>query len=270
MEMSKMLLQKYGFKRPEITPDQHIFGVALDWKIQKEDGQWDEFLPLYEPQAENYETSGCTVWGTENALEILHKFLFKIEPNYSERFIAILAGITLEGGDPHTVAETIRKQGLINQELLPIPETYEEFCQPNPMEERFLAKGKKWLDDYSFRHDWVLQGKETKENRISAIKEALKYSPLGVSVSAWQEEGGVYVDGGRPNNHLCVCFGWTDNGWKIFDSYNHSIKIYSYDSEISFAKRYKLEKKTFYPEKQGNWLVDLIISFFNLIKALIK
>ena len=265
-----MLLQNYGFKRPEITPDQHIFGSSLDWKIQKEDGQWDEFLPLYEPQAENYETSGCTCWGTENALEILHKYLFKTEPNYSERFLYILAGITLEGGDPHTVAETIRHQGLINQELLSIPETYEEFCQPNPMEEKFLAEGKNWLDDYSFRHDWVLQGKETKENRIIAIKEALKYSPLGVSVSAWQEENGIYFDGGRPNNHWCCAFGWTDKGWKIFDSYNHSIKIYSFDSEISFAKRYKLEKKTFYPEKETNWLIDLIKSLLTFLTTFFK
>lgn len=260
--------KQYGFKRPLITPDQHIFGADFGWNVQKQDGQYDDFLPLYEPQAEIYETFGCTGWGTENALEILHKLLFGIEPNYSERFIYILAGINLEGGDPHIVAETIRKQGLINQELLPITETYEKFCQPKPMEEKYLTEGKKWLDNYNFRHDWVLQGKETKENRMLEIKEALKFSPLGVSVSAWQEKDGVYFDGGLPNNHWCVCYGWTDKGWKIFDSYDHSKKIYSFDAEISFAKRYKLEKKTFLPEKKGNWLTDLIISFFNFFKAL--
>ena len=192
MEMSKMLLQKYGFKRPEITPDQHIFGVALDWKIQKKMDNGMSFCHCMNRKRKITKRVVAQYGEPRMLLEILHKFLFKIEPNYSERFIAILAGITLEGGDPHTVAETIRKQGLINQELLPIPETYEEFCQPNPMEERFLAKGKKWLDDYSFRHDWVLQGKETKRKQNFCNQRSVKIFP------SW-----------------CFCFGVARGRWSI-------------------------------------------------------
>ena len=266
-------IRNYGFKNPVITPDQYVLGGnELPDIVLREDGQYNDYLPLYEPQAEKYESWGCTVWGSQNAIEILHKFLFNVEPNYSERYNYILAGINEGGGDPHISIETMRLQGLINQELLPIPDTYEEFKKPNPMEEKYLAEGRKFLTEYEIKHKWVLQGKETKEDRIKTLKENLKYSPIGVSVSAWTQSEDIYIDGGLPNNHWCVCYGWTDKGWKIFDSYDHSKKIYSFDSEILFAKRVLLKKKDFYPAvaKQTNWVSDLIISFFRFLKAIIK
>lgn len=264
-------LKNYGFKAPVITPDQHILGSGTAYEVLKEDRQWDNYLPLYEPQAENWESFGCTVWGSENATEILHKFLFGIEPNYSERYIYNLAGLTRESGgaDPHYVLEVIRLSGLINQELLPMTPTYEEFIKPRPMEKKYVEEGLKFLGQYILRHDWILTGNESQEVRIARIKENLKYSPLGVSVTAWFEENGIYVDRGQPNTHWCVCYGWTDKGWKIFDSYDHSTKIYSFDSVISFAKRFLIKKKDFYPEKKSNWIIELIISFFNLFKALL-
>ena len=266
-------IKNYGFKPPIITPDQYVLGGSeLPDIVLKQDGQYDDFLPLYEPQAEKYETWGCVIWGSENLLEVLHKILFNEELNFSERFNYILTGINEGGGDPHAALETMRLKGLIPQELLPIPDTFEEFKKPDPMEEKYLAEGRKFLENYEIKHKWVLQGKETKEDRIKILKENLKYSPIGVSVSAWTQSGDVYIDGGLPNNHWCVCYGWTDKGWKIFDSYDHSKKIYSFDSEILFAKRVCLKKKDFYPapEKETNWVLDLIKVFWLAFKELLK
>lgn len=249
--------KEYGFVRPQIGISDHIFGAVELGAVLKPDGQWDDFLPTYEPQAEKYETYGCTVWGTQNALEILHKFLFKNEINADERYNYNCIAIEPPGSDPHKAAQSIKNEGLTFG-LLPVTETYEEFCTPRPMEVKYEVQGAKFTEQYSFRHQWVLQGKESKETRIAWMKDALRYSPLGVSVSAWYEKDGVYVDNGQPNNHWCVCYGWIDKDWKIFDSYDHSIKVYSFDSKITFAKRYSLEKIT----KRYNWFVRLLQSIF--------
>jgi len=260
-------LKNYGF-RPEdvlIKPEDYNFGDnQLEGGVLQANGQWDEFLPLYEPQAEKYETSGCTCWGTLNALEILHKRLFKIEPNYSERFNYILSGVTLRGANPNNCCESIRKEGVIDQKYLPVPDTYEEFLTPKPMATRFLDLGKDWFKSYQFGHDWVLTGNDTLEERIIRIKTALQYSPLGASVTAWiEDKDGIYIDGGRPNNHWVCIYGWTDKGFKVFDSYTHEKKIVSYGHVIQFAKRFSLFKLK---KKEGNWLSDLISRLFSWLK----
>lgn len=264
----------YGFITPVITEDNYLLGglSKLPITILQESGQWDFFLPEYEPQAERFETSGCVVWGSENCVEILHKKLYGTEPNYSERFIYILAGVTLEGSDPHIVNEVIRKVGLIDHKFLPVPEAYKEFIQPNPMTEKLLKEGEKWLEKYDFMHEWVFKGNIRQEEKISRMKYALQRSPLGVSVSAWHRDGEIYTDQGFPNNHWCVCFGWNELGWKIFDSYDHSVKIYSFDSEIGYCKRFHLEKKSseIRPEIRANWVIELVYNFLDFIKDLLK
>ena len=65
------------------------------------------------------ETMNCTVYGTLNAIETMISRIFHVEPNYSERFIGVLAGTTQGGNSPHKVAETIRKAGLVPDSALP-------------------------------------------------------------------------------------------------------------------------------------------------------
>lgn len=259
-------MKNYGF-RPEdvvIKPEDFKFGDnKLEGEVLVRDGQWDSYLPIYEPQAEKYETSGCTIWGTLNCLETLYNRLFSIEPNYAERYNYILANITIHGANPNDGCESVRKQGVIEQKYLPVPNTYEEFVTPKPMIERYLKLGREWLSGHQFGHDWVLTGNETQEQRIIKIKTALQYSPIGASVSAWVEKDGVYVDGGMPNNHWVMIYGHTDKGFKVFDSYTHEKKIISYDHKIQFAKRYSLYKMK---KKEGNWLKDLLVRLFSWLK----
>lgn len=241
----------YGFQKPEILPDQWILGGQ---ETLQPDGQWDAYLPIYEPQFENgYDTYGCTVWGTQNAIEIFLKKTTGIEYNFSERFNYILAGVRPPGADPHHVMESVRRYGLIPNQSLPMAPTFEEFLKPDPMDDKLLAIGRHWKRKNTFTHSWVRGAEE--------MKKALQSSPLCVSVSAWYRDGDVYVDNGKPNNHWCVCFGWNDKGWKIFDSYDHSVKIYSFDSLISFCKSISVvpvKKRTFI-----DFLKELYVSIFN-------
>ena len=93
------------------------------------------------------------------------------------------------------------------------------------------------------------------------LKIALRHSPLGVSVYAWalDDEDGLYFKNGE-DNHWCVCFGYEDGKyWKIFDSYDNSIKHLKWDFDFGFVKKYYIIKK---PEQKRNWLIDLFKRFF--------
>ena len=218
----------------EITPDQWVLG-SLRGQVLNPSGDWTPYLPVYEPQAEKYETGGCTAWGLQNQVETLLKFLTGIEWNFSERYNYILAEIkSPEGQQPHITYESVRKWGLIDHSLLPIPDTYKEFITPKPMTLPYLKTGKMWLDRFEFKHEWVLDGKNPRQAEI--LKDAIRYSPVCISVTAWTKRGDEYVDNGRQNNHWVLLVKYEGDRPVIFDSYDHAIKILSKDHVISYAK----------------------------------
>jgi hypothetical protein len=255
----------YGFIEPKLKATHYVLGgfTSLPKTILQPDGQWDKYLPLYEPQAEKYETYGCTVWGTENALEVLESRLTGIEPNYDEKYIYNTVPVRPPGADPHAVCDAIREVGLIPNRTM--PDTFEAFCTPTPPSKDDLTKGGEWLKKWNFGHEWVFTNVD-KKTRVQLMKQALQYSPLGVSVTAWFEEDGIYVDRGLPNTHWCMAYGYTDKivtvgketitetFWKVFDSYDHSLKILHPDHNIYYCKRYSLEPVV----KKDSWLIELI------------
>src|SRR3990167_1434888 len=258
------MIKDYGYVSPALASDQYTFGgplTKLPKIILQPDRNWRPFLPAYEPQFnEFFDSFGCTVYGTENAIETLEKKLFGGEPNYSERFIYILSKIVPPGGDPHKVAEVIRQHGLITDQLLPMVSSFNDFLKPNPMSREFLKEGTSW--PYEFLHEWVWVNSPPKEIRLILIREALQYSPLAVSVTAWREEGGFYVDQGRPNTHWCVLFALDGDAPLIFDTYDQSIKRLHPDHHIEVCKRYSITKKTV---RQG-W-VSVVLAYFSKIGA---
>ncbi|HEY9826383.1 MAG TPA: hypothetical protein V6D19_13125 [Stenomitos sp.] len=263
--LNKMEENNYGLVIAPKDPTAFVLGAAneLPKIVLQADGQWDAFLPEYEPQAEKFETCGCTVWGSQNALEILIKRITGIEPNYSERYNYILAEITCPGADPHYVCESIREYKVINQSKLPMMATLQDFLMPKPMDPSLIAEAGQW--PYKLSHEWVIQGQdpEWKEKMI----EALQYSPLAVAVYAWKKQGDLYVRpaGGR-DGHWCVIYGYEyGKYWKCFDSYDHTPKKLAWDFGFQYVKRFHLdEKKNLPPEP--NWLIDLIIRLLKLLK----
>lgn len=249
-----------GFIEDIIDSTHYVLGknTKLPNLILQPNGQWDKYLPKYEIQNENFETSGCTVWGWQNLIETLYCRVFGKEPNYSERFTYIRAGVTLAGASPHKVAESIRKEGLLDARELRNPQTYEAFRDPSAVTPQHLVKAQNWLQKHTFMHDWLWTEPQTTEARTALLKEALKYSPVGVSVTAWiKDKHNVYIDNGEPNSHWCIIYGWNKRGWKVFDSYNHTRKILSYDHSIRYAKRAYIGTAV-----QKNWLWDLFSRLF--------
>ena len=241
-------LKQYGFIEPTILKEDYVFGSNLPLEVINPSGNWEEWLPVFEHQAINYETWGCTIYSTLNQVETYFKKVFGFEPNYAERFNYNLVGITPPGASPSLAYESIRKQGVIDEPLLPRPNTLEEFLQPKPMLSGFLKKGLEFLDKYEFKHEWV------DSPNPDTIKEALKYSPISVSVTAWIQENGLYVDRGMPNSHWTMAFKVEDGKIHIFDSYDSSIKILHPDHKIKVAKRIHITKReTPLPPKREWW-----------------
>ncbi len=250
----------FGFVEGLIDATHYVLGrnSKLPNLELQPNGQWDRFLPRYEYQDDDYETSGCTVWGWQNLIETLYRRIYNIEPNYSERFTYIRAGVTLNGASPHEVAECIRKEGLLDAADLPHPQTYQEFRDPRSVTAKMLVKAQNWLVRHSFLHEWLWYEPQTKEARTAILKAALKYSPIGVSVTAWYKGAdGTYIDMGLPNNHWCIIYGWQKKGWKVFDSYDHTRKILSFDHNIKIAKRAYIGDAV-----RQNWLIDLFKRLF--------
>ena len=256
------MIKNYGLKISEF-PDEHAYvlggALGLSKIVMRPDGDWTDFLPAYEPQfGADWDSSGCVIWGHQNAIETMLKQRTWDEYNFSERFNYIIGKVRPPGSDPHEQIELIRKYGLVDSKFLPMNKTNEEFIRPDPMTKELLGRGEKFI--YEVKHEYVWQNSQTKEQRMDKIKECLQYSPLGVSVTAWYEENGIYVDNGEPNTHWCVLYGIDNKGYKIFDSYDHSHKILSFDHNIQVCKRYALEPRLI--KKKGFWLWELLKRLF--------
>ena len=263
MEITKPLAPGHGLILRPIETDQYLFGRVTAPLILMEDGQWDEFLPSDEQQRKNgLETQNCTVYGTQNAIEILMARRYWSDQDrgafdYSERFTGILAGTTPDGNDPHLVAETIREHGLIPENMLPFSEsidTWNEYYSPKPMTSAYVRMGRQWDRVYDFKHEWVMP------NEL-LLRRSLRISPLGVGVYAWEIDpaSGEYISLGNPN-HWCVIYGYVEGEyWKVFDSYDSTRKKLAWDFPFSPAKVYHINEMP--PRGIFGALVDKVEDF---------
>lgn len=270
--MEDKTIQNHGFIPDVIAGDHYVLGAALlPTQILQPSGQWDEFLPPDEAQARNgVETQNCTGYGTLSAIEILFFKLWGIRIDFSERYVGIMSGTRPPGNSPHTVCECIRTlSGLIEESLLPFHDQIEnvkEYYSPVPMAYALASKGLEWLSQYEFGHEWVFRNVSLEEKQQAMI-EALKYSPLGISVFAWiQREDGLYIKPrGASDNHWTVCYGYEEGKyWKIFDSYDFTKKQVAWDTDFTQAKRFHVKKIERKPKPELS-LWKRIINFF-LIK----
>lgn len=249
----------YGYVDGVIQKVKDSLGTKkqLPFIYYKENGSWREDLPKYENQTTktDEETWGCTVWGWENAFEIFEQGVYRVEPNYSERFtynlVPVIPG---KGAHPTATLGTILDRGLVSEQDMPMTRTLSEFTDKSDLTGSLLAKGQNWLvkNELLAEELWDNSNpfKQRPANYIEVLKENLKRAPVPVSVSAWREVDGVYVsDKGGVNNHFCVCFEVIDfNGYKdcpvIFDSYDHSIKVLHPDHNIRRAYAFWINKRT--------------------------
>lgn len=248
-----MTNKNYGFIPPEIVPEDFFLGsgklgsVAINSK-----GDWRDYLPLMEHQNMGFEPSACVSFGTLSALEILHRFLYGLEPNYSDRFLAKASETNPDGGNsPKKVSDTLRHKGTVPENEWPMTNTLEDYYKDIP--QKLFDMGIKWLEKFEVGYEYA---------QNSQLKEALKISPVGVAVSAWQQnEKGEYIYFGQWN-HWCVLVAFDEQDRPIiWDSYDQGLKTLEKDYNFGFPQIYTLKKKE---EKVGLWqkIVKFIKDYF--------
>ena len=225
----------YGFKEPTITSSDFWLGSGKIGTTEiNPSGDWRPFLPELEIQRINFETQACVSFGTLSALEMIHKLLYKAEPNYSDRFLAKASDTDPNGGNtPNKVSDTIKNKGAVPEKDYPMVSTLEEYYQDIPLAIYITAKT--WTKNFDFGYEWV-----DKNN----LKEALKRSPVGVAVDAWnQNDKGEYIRLGQSNHWVvCVAFDGLDRPI-IWDSYDNGLKVLEKGYDLQFSQIYTIKKK---------------------------
>ena len=215
--------------------EQSLAGKYAGREVLQPNGDWSAYLPITEWQAENYETQACVSYGTLNAIEILKKRISDNSDNLSDRYVAKLSDTNPYGGNnPRKVADTVRKLWACFEKEWPRPATLEEFYADVPKNLITLATGRGAY--YEFGYETV---------KPQDMREALKYSPLGVSLPAWFEKDNLYYrPDGQQDTHWCVCFAMQPNGnLMIFDSYYPYIKEVQADCVPGTIYGYHLTKQ---------------------------
>ena len=274
MEQKTKITYK-GFIPPKPKPENYVLGDGnVPQVVLQPNSDWIEFLPVEEKQnIEGIETYNCVSFGTLSAIEVMMFRLFGEKVNYSDRFVGIMAGTKEGGNDPDTVCEAIRKYGLIPEEMLPfsgVDNVDEYYSFKGADQEACLKAGQDWLAKHDFKYEDVFKPNEPLEEKIKKIIISLKFSILGVAVEAWiLDERGVYIRLGQ-ENHWTVAYN-QNQFTGIFDTYEPFLK--KADQNFSWCKRFHINRKendTFLPEKETNWLVDLLkalgYAFIGLIK----
>jgi len=235
------MIQPKGYVWEPIAQDDFIFGSSkLEGEILQSLGNWGEFLPPPETQFRKIDSYNCTAEGSSNAIETILKRKFGGEWDFSQRAIGIANGTRPPGSSPKKVADTMRhKPCMIPEANLPFDdriETVEQYYTPSPLVFPLTRIGKEFLDTYEVGYEWV--GNTDKE-----MSEALKISPLCVSVYAWEEKDMLYY---RPIDAQDVH--WTmmyalDGKRYVFDSYPPFLKVLSEDFTFGQVMRYSIKKR---------------------------
>lgn len=220
-------MKNYGFIPEEPQGDEELFGGSFDYEILQPNHSWENFLPIREKQNLFHETWNCTNFSLLNCLEIYALRKYGMVINKSDRYNGTLSGtVPGYGNTMRRSYESLPNFGWVDESLWPFnTKNVEEYYSKIPQE--IIEIGKKSLDIYSFNRRLVGIGAPTPD----ALYDALMYSPIRVSVHAWDvPKNGVYQRTNASCNHLVSLIkGIKDKSFFAFDHYDKEIKELSWD-----------------------------------------
>lgn len=232
----------YGFIPDIENEEDYIFGASvLSGVIVNPIADWTLYLPKKELQdLNNLEPYACVAFTILNCIEILIKKQYGRTENYSDRFLANISDTQSGGNTPKKVADTLRKMGVVMEEVWPVDDTvfsFETYYAEVPSELYRIAK--------EFNEKYELKYEKVGSNPYS-ILEALKRSPLGISVTAWHKgaDGLFYRPEGSKNNHFTTLISHKkDTYWEVFDSYDQHIKRIPWNTSFDVIRRYYVQER---------------------------
>lgn len=271
--MDNLNSKNYGLLLEPLQPEDYVFGSAqsLSNKFKartklRPDSDWRPWLPVEEPQAPIYETNACASFGTNNALEILLRFQYDRTSDFSDRDVAKGSGTDpFAGNSPKRVADFIRTNWALFEQEWPAnaAKNVFEFYADVPLELRQLAKGRG--AEWDFGYEYVNTGSAN-------IREALKYSPLGMSVPAWtaDQDGKYFRPSGMNDNHWVAAVAINTLGEiVVFDTYAPYIKTMRADFTPQVAMSYYLTRQIVSEKSWVQYLIDLVLAVFKPATLLI-
>lgn len=269
-----------NFVYPEIKETDYCFGSGqLRGTVLREDGDWRDYTPPSEEQRRHgVESSSCFIQAQQHVIATILKEQYGIaDSNFSERYNLIYSYATENGGSPLVGAASIRHDGLIPDIMLPFSDdiaSWKEFNSFKGADEIACVKtGQEWLDIWAPLQDIVFTKKEQIEIKYAKIREALKYGPLPVSVTAWYVDNktGLYMKPeGEIDAHLVeLVYLDENNSAYIFDTYPPFIKKLDPFFNFDFCMRWTVEKVPAGTVKP-NWASELIKQIINFFRDIFK
>ena len=217
----KQPLNRGLLHEPIITGKDGVFGSATSHAgktVIRADGQWDT-IEHERQSSDDFDTFSCVSFGLNNQEELYHLNRYGITKNHSDRALAKMSDTQSNGNTPQKVYETRRKMGFLYENEWPWywnVKDWSTYMMEIPKNLLTLALG--YGAEWRFWHDYV-------PTNPMSIKEALKYSPVAVSVALMPEtegdfNGRFYKPVGWRDTHWATIRGYYDNGdWKLLDTY---------------------------------------------------
>lgn len=174
-------------------------GSFLNAPVINPEGDWRKSLPPHEEQRRfNVEPSSCFVEAQQHAIATIEERQLKeLDNNYSARFNALLAGGTEFGGDPIAAADSIRTDGLVKEESMPHTDSLESWADFHSWkgvdETKVRSEGREYLKKKSNTFGVVVERDMPLQTKLDVIREALKRSPLPMSVYGVTDPSGDYI-----------------------------------------------------------------------------
>ena len=177
--------------------DSDWLGGTIPYEVRNPTGDWTIFLPPGEWQTNHIvDTMACVTFSALNSVEVQYRLLTGTHREFSDRFTAKMSGTTINGNYLYRVADSIRKDGLVDDAEWPIPVgyTWDKYYEEIP---QFIKdKGPKFLQEFDVAYEWI------DFNRESLIYH-LKHAPIQVTIPG----------------HAVLAFWSTLQVTKFFDSY---------------------------------------------------
>jgi len=265
-----------SFIYPEIKEKDRTYGSTIISPIILMNGDWRDFLPPHESQSQNnVEPSSCYIEAQQASIATLQEATYGIlDRNYTARFNALLSKGTPNGGDPIKGATSMKKDGLISQELMDWEDvnSWEDYHSWKGVDKNECKRqGKLEASIWDKKWKIVFEKDYPIEVKYANLKEALKRAPVSISVCAWYERNGLYYKPkGARDTHLVEAIYLDDKGQTyIRDTYPPYIKVIEKDTDFEFAMYWTIRKLST-EERLKNAQKSLIIKLYEYIYRLFK
>lgn len=250
-------MQQTGLLYVSPSPTDFIAGTdnSANYEVVLESGDWSKVAITDEEQAVPFvfDTMSCVTFSAHNSLELQAKIIklpdthitflkdngyFDVNGNLnlSDKFTAIMSGTTKAGNNFFSVADSIRKNGVIPESMLPFggEKTWEDWHNKKQITQKMKDLGKEFTKYFDVSYEWVFfdMDKKFADADVDACEVALKQAPVQIGVPL-------------PATHAIVMTKIKDGSYyRIYDSYEPFRGKKKWNQPVNYGFKLILKPKT--------------------------